>query len=198
MGSNKLKKLINPFSYILFRKLDEGDNVSYSLTHTKSEIACGQRNTVYSLWIMPDLGYFFMNKLAAGLKGTIHNEGSKATGTSVFSKDNDYDFGPFLRYYILPTDYTVNLLIEGSYQYAFIGGGQNKKTTSKNAFSIAAGPVVYFNSAVGLEFLLNYSTYKYVGFSGRNSTVTVSLGFQIYLKGYEIIFNRETYSPFYG
>lgn len=159
-----------------------GGNASYSVTHYNSYENGGQKNIFYSLLITPDVAYFFMDKLSAGLKLGIDCLGSKGTGTSVYSKLTNYNFGPFLRYYFLPKENDINVLVEGTYQYGLHGAGPDKETSSKNTFDIAAGPVMYFNSSVGMELLLNYSSYKFVRYSGSNRAFTISLGLQAYLK----------------
>lgn len=157
-----------------------GGSISFSSTNLKSEI--GQKNTFFILQGAPDIGYFIADKFAAGLKVSINSSGGKATGTSVFSTNTDYNFGPFARYYFLSTEKQFNILTEGTYQYGFIGGGQQNTKTSKNTFAIAAGPVIYFNSSVGLEFLIGYSAYKYVGFAGSNGTIQLGLGLHVHLE----------------
>jgi hypothetical protein len=155
-----------------------GGNTDFSSTSNKSEE--GQRTTAFTIQITPNIGYFIADKFATGLKVSVGKEGVKATGTSRYSTYTNANFGPFLRYYFLPTDKLLNVLVEGVYQYGFIAGDNNK--VFKNTFSISGGPVVYFNSSVGLEFLIGYSTFKYVGFAGSNGTVQVGLGLQVHLE----------------
>lgn len=154
-----------------------GDAGFFSTVYQSEE---GQHNTGFVIQIAPDIGYFFTDKFIGGLKTNISKQGSKGTGTSVFSTYTDFNIGPFIRYYFLPADNMVNIVTEGAYQYGFIKGDHIK--ILKNMFSLAAGPVIFFNSAVGLEFLAGYSTYKYVGIPGNNGTVQMSLGFQVYLE----------------
>lgn len=85
-----------------------GGNISFSSTSLKSEI--GQKNTFFILQVAPDIGYFIADKFAAGLKVSISSSGSKATGTSVFGTQNDYNFGSFARYYLLSTEKQFNIL----------------------------------------------------------------------------------------
>lgn len=172
--STKINSQITKGNWLL------GGNISFSSTSLKSEI--GQKNTFFILQVAPDIGYFIADKFVAGLKVSISSSGSKATGTSVFGTQNDYNFGPFARYYFLSTEKQFNILTEGTYQYGFIGRGQQNTKTSKNTFAIAAGPVIYFNSSVGLEFLIGYSTHKYVGFAGSNGTIQLGIGFHVHLE----------------
>ena len=155
-----------------------GGNADFSSTINKSE--AGQKTTVFNIQITPNIGYFIVDRLATGLKVSVGKEGVKATGTSRYSTYTDANFGPFLRYYFLPFDQQLNVLAEGVYQYGVIAGDHDK--VFKNTFSISGGPVVYFNPSVGLEFLIGYSTFKYVGFAGSNGTVQVGLGLQVHLE----------------
>lgn len=80
-----------------------------------------------------------------------------------------FGFGPFLRYYFLGVNKQFNVHTDGSYQYNIeqSGGFSSSNSTpdpvpitqySKNTFSIAAGPVIYFNTSVGLAFLKDHVT----------------------------------------
>ncbi|MGH2645040.1 MAG: hypothetical protein ACRDE2_13890, partial [Chitinophagaceae bacterium] len=158
-----------------------GGNANYSLTYYNTELNGGQENTVYSLRLMPNLGYFFIDKLSSGLKVSVNGAGRKATGTSAYTFELMSNLGPFVRYYFLPAGNIVNVLMEGSYQYGIVGG-HHKIVSTRNIFAVAAGPVIYFNSSLGLECLVNYSTYKFIKYSGSNQILTLSLGIQAYLE----------------
>jgi hypothetical protein len=62
------------------------------------------------------------------------------------------------------------------YQYGF---SANYKM---NTLAINAGPVIYLNKAVGLEFLLGYSTTKFVKYDGWNSSLQLGIGLQVHLE----------------
>jgi len=158
-----------------------GGNASYLLTHNNSESYGGVKNTTYSLLITPEVGYFFADKLSTGLKVRIERQGHRYKGGSTFDRGFKYNLGPFIRYYFLPAENIVNLLIEGSYQFG-LTGGNNKFGSSRNIFTAAAGPVMFVNSSLGLELLLLYSNYKLVQYPGDNRTITISAGIQAYLE----------------
>jgi hypothetical protein len=155
-----------------------GGNISFASTNYKSE--AGQKNTAFLIQAVPNIGYFIADKFVAGLKVNISRQGVKATGTSVYSHYTDANFGPFLRYYLLSTEKQFNIIAEGAYQFGFSKGDVQK--TSKSTFSFAFGPAIYFNTSVGLEFLIGYSSSKYTGYTGSNGTVQLGLGFQIHLE----------------
>ena len=156
-----------------------GGNASFSSTTYNSE--GGQKNTDFVLQLSPDIGYFLADKFAAGLKVSVGATRVKATAISGdYNKYTDANFGPFLRYYFLDSEKQFNLLAEGAYQYGFFKSSYDSNL--KNTFSLNMGPVIYFNSSVAMEFLVGYSTYKIVGYSGNNNTVQVSLGIQAHLE----------------
>jgi hypothetical protein len=155
-----------------------------------------QTQRITNLQLLPNIGYFLMDKFAGGLRLNYSNSRNKNISEGAgynLGKNRTYGFGPFLRYYFLNPNKQFNLLIDGSYQYNIErrGGVSSNGNTpmpvpitqySKNTFSIAAGPVVYFNTSVGLEFLVGYSTTKYIQNSGSNSGIQVGLGLQVHLE----------------
>ena len=153
-----------------------GGNINYSSTNFNSE-NFGVPHKYYSLQIKPNIGYFFVDKFAAGLKVGINKEGEKANNYT------DFNVGPFIRYYFLHPEKKINILTEANYQYGFLGIPlSNNTSTSKNSFALSAGPVFYFNTSVGLEFLVSYSTYKFSGIKGSNNTIMFGLGLQVHLE----------------
>ena len=155
-----------------------------------------QTQRVTTIQIAPNIGYFFVDKFAGGLKLNFSTSRYKNISNGAgynLSKSTTYGFGPFLRYYFLNVNKQFNILIDGSYQYNIerAGGVSSSNSTpvpvpitqySKNTFSIAAGPVIYFNTSVGLEFLIGYSSTKYVQNSSKNSGIQVGLGLQVHLE----------------
>lgn len=158
-----------------------GGSMGFSSTHNNSTI--GQTTTHFTVNLNPDVAYFIADKFASGFRIGFINEGNKATGTSRYGSYYDANFGPFLRYYFLPAEKQLNLLVDGTYQFGLLGGNQGGNTTStKSSFALNVGPVVYFNSSVGLEFLIGYSSVKYDGFNGSNNTIQASLGIHVHLE----------------
>lgn len=120
---------------------------------------------------------FVADKLVAGLKPSfIYGSGSITNSTTIIG------IGPLVRYYLLSPENMFNLFTEAGYSYGNIkskGGGSGQKS---NTFSISGGPVLYFNSSVGLEFTCAYSKTKVVGFSGNNNELKFGIGFMFYLE----------------
>jgi hypothetical protein len=139
-----------------------------------------------TIQLSPNIAYFFVNKFAAGLKTSYEYYQERLLSASdISSRSTTYNFGPFVRYYFLSLNKKINLLIDGSYQHGVervdgLRGSPLEKFT-KNTLAIAAGPVVYFNSSVGLELLVGLSNESYNKFAGENNTVQMGLGLQVHL-----------------
>ena len=152
-----------------------GGNASFSSTKFASDAT--SKSTYTNLRLSPNVGYFLSDRLATGLRISFSRETQDVTGSSIFNQTN-IDLGPFARYYFLPTEQQLNILFDASYQY-----GKNKSADiARSTLMFNAGPVFYFNSSVGLEFLAGYSIEKYQNFSGSNTTFSLSIGFQIHLE----------------
>jgi hypothetical protein len=161
-----------------------------STTYLNDNGSRGEKIT--DLQLAPNLGYFFVDKFSAGLKLGFESTRTRIINQNSLGKYTTYSFGPFLRYYFLPTDKQFNLLLEGSYQHIIDRAGAVASgpgdplnipisQSSKNSYSVAGGPVMYFNSSVGLEFLLGYYTTKYPS-GGGNDNLRVGLGLQVHLE----------------
>lgn len=138
-----------------------GSFYSYNETQTISANTLFFKNS--NIEVSPSIGYFFMDKLALGIRQTlmwqksdfIRSAGNVSGG---YSNQLKYNVGPFGRYYFLDKEKPFNLFTEINYQF-----GINKFITSNskgkfNQFSTNAGTVIFFNSSVGLEILLGYKT----------------------------------------
>lgn len=130
------------------------------------------------------LGYFVANKLAFGLKPTFSSRKGKVTSAGGGSTNvQRYWIGPYGRFYLLDIEKQYNIVSEAGYQFGFLGGGLLKGKLS--TFSAAMGPVIYFNSSVGIEFLLGYSYSKEdieQGSKDIRKGFQMGLGFQIHLE----------------
>ena len=62
--------------------------------------------------------------------------------------------GPSIRYYLLELDRQFNITTEATAQFGRYKAGIYKGPISR--YSVMAGPVIFFNSSVGLEFLVGY------------------------------------------
>lgn len=136
--------------------------------------------------LSPNVGYFLADKFALGLKTTLSSLKGDWTATSGTGSTNTqrYLFGAFGRYYFLEAEKQTNILVDASYQTGIIRGLNDTKGTLNN-FSISAGPVIYFNTSVGLEFLLGYATdiekYSSQIQTEKRNGFQFSIGLQIHL-----------------
>jgi hypothetical protein len=158
-----------------------GGVISYASIQRNSEIY-GLDQTAYELNITPNIGYFLVDKLAVGVKFGINSEGGKGQGTQgTFNKRTYFNVGPYARYYLLSPVKNLNIVTECGYQYGFIKGNSTD-VQNVNSFFIQAGPVIYFNSVVGIEFLISYTGSKSNGYSGIDNTIMVGVGLQVHLQ----------------
>ena len=135
-----------------------------------------------------NVGYFFFEKFAAGLRpGIFSTKSREANSVGSYTYYFGIYAGPFARYYLLNKENQFNLLIDGAYQ---IGSYKNfeGKGMIRNA-SIIAGPEIFFNSSVGIELLIGYlyqkktidDTQSGYYFNSAKKGFNISVGFQIHL-----------------
>ncbi|MEZ7500471.1 hypothetical protein QO200_17220 [Flavobacterium sp. Arc3] len=127
-----------------------------------------------SLGIAPNIGYFFIDKLAIGTAGQFTYHFPKKDGTRTISSNN---IAPFIRYYFLQKEKEINIFSEVRYEIMRMNHSDYKADT----FLIKAGTVFFVNSSVGIEVALNYSTQKTTqNFDNRG--IFLNVGFQIHLE----------------
>lgn len=130
-----------------------------------------------------NVGYFFIDKLAGGLRPNLFVSTTKYYNTSGSSRS---EIGPFLRYYLLPADQQLNLFIDGSYSRGWTSAKNNNNTTNKvssNNFSFMGGPVFFLNSSVAVELSIGYSSTKFKdGVDSKRNIITTGIGLQFYLE----------------
>lgn len=124
-----------------------------------------------------DVGYFIINKLAAGPKFGY----SRTEVNSRHNVVNTYEICPFVRYYFLPAEKYVNIFSELSYQFGLAKSNQGVSQNSNN-FSWLVGCAAFFNSSVALEFTLGYSSYLYNNNAGKVNNVIAGIGFHFHLE----------------
>ncbi len=158
-----------------------GGSASYSQKNFSITTSAIYKQTNFQ--ITPFVGYFLMDKLAVGLNPSLDFV-KISVGSDGPSTNTIIGVGPFVRYYFLEADKIFNLFGQGSYGYGSNTGkvqGQGFGS-NLNTFAFSAGPVLYFNSSVGLEFTINYSITKFVGVTGSNDELSFGIGFQIHLE----------------
>lgn len=134
--------------------------------------------------LAPSVGFFLLDKFAAGIRPTFSSIKGEVTSTGGLSTNvQRYWLGPFARYYVLTKEKPFNIVTDVAYQWGlFNAGGERGKL---NTFSAMAGPVIFFNSSVGLEVLLGYhQTLEDVptGIKEVRRGFQIGVGFQIHLE----------------
>ncbi len=157
-----------------------------------------QKSTQMDISVLPNIGYLIIDRLGIGLRtGFTFNKSNyeelMSGGVPVAgggrSRLTWFDIGPFVRYYFLPTDNRLNLVTEINYKYgrADTHPGKGKR----DSYSFLFGPVLFFNSSVGIEFLTGYNNSNSTIFglnsnsddySVKNSALQISIGLQIHLE----------------
>jgi hypothetical protein len=134
----------------------------------------------YNFNLSGRLGYFFADRLAAGILPSIQKGKFIATAPTY---SQTIGGGPFIRYYFLPFENRFNLLIEPYFlRSVHLPNKQEEYKVKLNTFGVMAGPVLFVNSVVGFEFLLGYSSAKSPGSPGSNKGVFIGLGIQVHLE----------------
>ena len=129
--------------------------------------------------LSPNVGYFPMDKLAAGLRFSYDAEKLDINGNE--TKQTDLMVAPWLRYYFLPPVQDLNIYADVSY-----GVGSSKfdddEAESVNKYGVEAGLAWFCNPRVALEFGVGYRSIKYENEENRANTIFFGVGFQIHLQ----------------
>lgn len=164
-----------------------GNGSLYSGKNTFTSTVNSIEVEAINISINPSIGYFLSDKLVLGIRpGFTKNKAELIPiGTGANTNENRLNFGPFARYYFLNTDKQFNLLADISYQYGLYWFTPTKG--NRHTFSASAGTVVFFNSSIGLEFLIGYHSEKESRKDGISSIskqqgLQMIVGFQLYLE----------------
>lgn len=133
----------------------------------------GSSSTSTSITISPNIGYFFIDKLAIGTAGQYNYVFPKGGSKTISSNS----VSPFIRYYFLEKEKQINIFSEARYEIMRMNHSNFKADT----FLIKAGTVFFVNSSVGIEVALNYSTQK-TNQNFENRAIYLNVGFQIHLE----------------
>ena len=161
-----------------------GGDAFYSSTTNKfpgNEFQGASTDKIYEIRINPNVGYFFIDKLAAGLQlNTVYNKFDASDGGGL--KNYGYGLSPFMRYYILDVDKLVNVFIQANYSLRFGEKYDKDNAIDGNAYGLQAGTVFFFNQSVGLELSLKYTSSKDQSSGFKANNLMLGLGFQIHLE----------------
>lgn len=136
-------------------------------------------NKVFSFNVSPNIGYFFINNFAGGLRLNFSRTKQKGAEDAYVN----YGVAPFLRYYFLPAAQKLNVFADASYGFEKEKYGSGKE--NGNYYQIMAGPVLFLTPNTGLEFALYYNSMGgklYENAAGdRGNTIGLNIGFQVHL-----------------
>ena len=185
------------FTNMALCQLDKGTWLiggSGSFQSNKRDFIVGQDIVLYKdidVALSPSVGYFIIDKLAIGIKPSFSWSKSDyvrtISGNVSGGKGNNswLYLGPFGRYYLLRKDNNYNILVDASYSYG-IQSNFGAKSGHSNSFRFMTGPEFYFNSSVGIELLVGYSSRKDsfydIGQSQYYRGFLTTIGFQIHLE----------------
>ena len=98
--------------------LGGGSGSFYSYNETYTSPTYNNTAKYTTIDVSASLGFFFIDKLAAGLRPTFSSYKGEVTSPGG-GKTNSYKIaiGPFARYYFLNTDKPFNILADVSYQF---------------------------------------------------------------------------------
>ena len=159
-----------------------GGTASYSSSTTINSYN-NEENRVTRWGIAPNLGYFILDKFAIGLNPGISF--TKSNWSFGESHVTFYNIAPFARYYFLETEKTLNLFLQGSTGYSFSRAKNYTNPLQKSSYfsySISGGPVLYFNTSVGLEFTGSYNHLRSIEEKAGNNSFIFGIGLQVHLE----------------
>ncbi len=137
-------------------------------------------NTIFTtIHANPRIGYFLADRLTTGIHAMYSYQSNDYSynGGGIYS--HSLFFGVFTRYYLLKNEHLLNVLTELSYNYGYTGidGYYTIMNSGKHGYaSVAAGPVLFVNSAIGIE-----STISYLYNGSQNHGFKFNLGINVYL-----------------
>lgn len=138
------------------------------------------------LMISPDVGYFFINKMAGGLRVDLASWTNKEEGYSDY-KETEFSVAPFIRYYFLPAQQKVNIFAEAGYQFGThtfdYGGESGKQTENVHTVAFQAGPALFFTPHTALEITVGYNNEKWESDDDATHSIQLAVGFQIHFGG---------------
>lgn len=153
---------------------------SGTFSHSKATFSTGGEYISTNIDISPRFGYFVADRFAIGLYGNYTWGLNKSN--NIKASYSNYGIGPFIRYYFLSVENKVNLLVETNGSYNEQTNNQLKTKSGFFSYNALAGPVIFLNSSVGVEFLLGYKGYKETKTETKNNGVYFSIGIQYHLE----------------
>jgi hypothetical protein len=175
ISTNTATSQINKHQFLL------GGNISFESVKNDGDGVYTTSYNTTTFFVSPNIGYFIIPKFAGGLRldVSIYNQ------NTAVSNQSNISLSPFLRYYFLSQRQRFNILADVGY----VNSKSKTRiqsltvTETRNGFTISAGPSIFLNQHVGLEFLLGYKYTKLKNISDNETTAfNTVLGLQIHLE----------------
>lgn len=162
-----------------------GGNISFS--HSKPKEHTIGINSTSELDAAVNTGYFFINKLAAGLRLSSQISKVKMSqpdGSKTNLVHRNVGFGPLLRYYMLAPEKKMNLFGDASLLYNINSNNSVSVRSKSLSSSLGAGAVVFLNQSIGLEGMLTYGHYADVDTESdySSNSLQFKVGLQVHLR----------------
>lgn len=157
-----------------------GGNGSFSNKELFNNNFSNDKRKTTEIEIKANTGYFFIDKLQAGIRFSYESFKIKKNSDS-----NRYwlKYGGFTRYYFLKTDKLVNIYLDGEYFFGNTAFSDGEFKDNLNGYVISAGPTIFLNNTVAIELGVNYSSTKFKGVNdSTENNLQFSVGFQIFLE----------------
>jgi hypothetical protein len=164
-------------SHSMFAQVNQGQwLVGGSAGFESGKFGDDETNKYTRINVSPNAGYFFIDKLAGGLR--LGFESTKVK--SADDANSTFSLAPFVRYYFLDAGEKVNIFLDGSYGFGSEGGDEKE---SFNEFAFMAGPAVFLSPNTALEFALYYKSAggDLYGGDDRFNRFGLNIGFQVHL-----------------
>lgn len=186
---------ISIFFFFLFCQLNKGVWIvggSGSFNKYNRDFITPEYTVIYKntdITISPSIGYCIIDKLAFGLRPSYllqKQEDWGSAGTASGGKGNfsSSELGAFGRWYFLNKETNYNIVSDISYHYG-LQSNFGSNTGYSNSIKALVGPVLYFNSSVGIELLFGYNSQRMFNDDGTknfNKGFLTTIGFQIHLE----------------
>ncbi len=160
-----------------------GGNIGFTSSTQKFSGVSDYSFKTSEFQINPGFGYFVINNLAVGVNVSFvstHTSETNMPGTES-NTSTTFATGPFLRYYFNVAEKT-KIFIHGGANWGSYKPGSEDPSLSISMYEVKAGPAIFLNPHVALEFTVGYQTSSYK--SDEKSTTNgfdIGVGFQIHL-----------------
>ena len=156
-----------------------GGKIGFESLKNENVFHGGYKTNIFN--VSPNVGYFLCDKLAAGIRLDF---ASTNAVTAIDIRYNSTNLSPFVRYYFLPKVNKVNAFLEAGYIYQKTREKRefNDVYTKADGYSVSAGPAIFLNKKIALEFIIGFTHTKGNDIGNtKENTFSSGLGLQIHL-----------------